>query len=143
VPHPAPTDNLAHRFPVSVKGVVFQGETVILLKNGREEWELPGGKLEPDESPRECVAREVREELGLSVRVGPILDSWVYHICQGVDVLIVTYGCNPEPGGQVRHGPEHKAVGFFSPDEVAGLNMPEGYKRSVRSWLANRAAPGG
>jgi ADP-ribose pyrophosphatase YjhB (NUDIX family) len=46
-------------FPVSVKGVVVRDSRVLLLKNEREEWELPGGKLELGEEPAACVAREI------------------------------------------------------------------------------------
>jgi 8-oxo-dGTP pyrophosphatase MutT (NUDIX family) len=51
-------------FPVSVKGVVFVGDRVALLKNERQEWELPGGRQEAGEAPAACVVREIREELG-------------------------------------------------------------------------------
>lgn len=36
-------------------------------------WEFPGGKLEPDETIRECIARELKEELGINVEVGEFL----------------------------------------------------------------------
>ena len=36
----------APKFPVSVKGVIFLDRRVVLLRNGRGEWELPGGGLE-------------------------------------------------------------------------------------------------
>ncbi len=85
-----PDDNLAYRFPVSVKGVILQQSKVALLRNSREEWELPGGKLELGESPEGCLIREIEEELGLRVRIGPMIDAWIYHISQGVDVLILT-----------------------------------------------------
>ncbi len=60
-------------FPVSVKGVVVRDSRVLLLKNEREEWELPGGKLELGEEPAACVAREITEETGLHVTTGPHL----------------------------------------------------------------------
>ena len=133
-----PQDNRAYRFPVSVKGVVLHAERVVLLKNEREEWELPGGKLEPGESPEGCVIREVHEELGLHVSAGSLLDSWVYHIAAGVDVLIVTYGCYPAPCASVTHSPEHKAVGLFTLQELQALPMPEGYKKSIQAWAAQQ-----
>lgn len=125
------------RFPVSVKGIVYQDDKIVLLKNERDEWELPGGKLELGESPEVCVAREIEEELGLTAQTGPLLDAWVYHIREGVDVLILTYGCYPTPFATVTHSPEHKAVGLFSPEEIPTLRMPEGYKNSIQTWLGH------
>jgi 8-oxo-dGTP pyrophosphatase MutT (NUDIX family) len=132
---PIPSDNQAYRFPVSVKGVIYHNGQVVLLKNERDEWELPGGKLELGETPEVCVIREIEEELGLGATIGPLLDSWVYHIFEGRDVLILTYGCSPTPFSEVTHSPEHKAVGLFRPEEVSALRMPEGYKQSIQRWL--------
>jgi 8-oxo-dGTP pyrophosphatase MutT (NUDIX family) len=123
-------------FPVSVKGVLVRDGRVLLLKNERGEWELPGGKLELGEAPADCVAREITEETGLDVSTGPILDAWQYHIGDGRDVLIITYGCHPRDNRSPRLSSEHKQVGFFSPDEAGSLNMPAGYKDSIRSWFA-------
>lgn len=132
---PIPSDNQAYRFPVSVKGVIYHNGKVILLKNERDEWELPGGKLELGETPEACVIREIEEELGLIATISPLLDSWVYHICEGIDVLILTYGCSPTPFSEVTYSPEHKAVGLFCPEEVPTLRMPEGYKHSIQTWV--------
>jgi 8-oxo-dGTP diphosphatase len=41
-------------------------------------WDLPGGMAEANESPAECIRREVKEELGLELHPGPVLCvDWV------------------------------------------------------------------
>jgi ADP-ribose pyrophosphatase YjhB (NUDIX family) len=82
-------------YPISVKGVVVRAGRVLLLKNEREEWELPGGRLEIGESPEQCVAREITEETAWRVSTGPLLDVWMYDIVQAERlVFIVTHGCH-------------------------------------------------
>lgn len=124
------------RFPVSIKGVLPINGAVVLLKNERDEWELPGGRLEAGEDPMDCVVREIREELGLDVTVAGIIDSWTYEVLPGQEVVIVTYGCQLDGHDEIEISAEHKEVGLFSPDALAGLPMPEGYRRSIRAWFA-------
>lgn len=132
-----------HAYPVSVKGVVARGGQILLLHNERDEWELPGGRLEIGESPERCVVREIAEETGWAVTAGPILGAWLYHITQArKHVFIVTYECRLNPGQETQDpvlSNEHQRVGLFSPEEVAGLVMPQGYKDSIATWLALRA----
>ena len=133
-----PSDARAAQFPVSIKGVVFRDDRAILLRNERDEWELPGGKLELGEAPEECCGREILEELSLTVTVERLLDCWVYDILGKVKVLIVTYGCTLASAAPISISSEHKEVGLFRVRELDALPMPEGYRDSVRRWWNQR-----
>jgi 8-oxo-dGTP pyrophosphatase MutT (NUDIX family) len=131
-----PTDHRAARFPVSVKGVVCIGGRFALLKNEREEWELPGGKLESGEDPALCLAREIREELSIDVAVEQLLDCWLYQVAPAIEVVIVTYATLHAGHAEPRVSHEHKELRLFSAQELQELRMPQGYLRSIRHWQA-------
>lgn len=125
------------KFSVSIKGVVVRDGQVLLLKNERSEWELPGGRIELDETPEQCVAREIAEETRWRVITGPILDTWMYYIDEAEKhVFIVTYGCYLDGDDEPVLSHEHKEIGLFDEHQVPGLTMPDGYKRSIASWYA-------
>ena len=73
---------MAREYPsapvAAVGGVVLEANCVLLVKRGapprQGEWSLPGGQLELGESLVEGVRREVREETGLDVEVGPVVE---------------------------------------------------------------------
>ena len=81
-------------FPVSIKGVLVEAGRVVLLENERDEWELPGGRLEPGEAPMTCLVREFAEELGAVVVVASIIDCWVYEVLPQREVVIITSVCS-------------------------------------------------
>lgn len=81
-------------FKVSIKGVLVGPDgRVVLLENERNEWELPGGQIEPGESPPQCLAREFQEELCLQVEVEQPLDTYLFEVTPGRHVFIATYKC--------------------------------------------------
>jgi 8-oxo-dGTP pyrophosphatase MutT (NUDIX family) len=95
-------------FPVSIKGVLVEAGRVVLLENERDEWELPGGRLEPGEAPETCLAREFAEELGAVVEVTRIIDCWLYEVLPQREVVIITYGVKRSDEGELRVSHEHR-----------------------------------
>ncbi len=129
----------ALRYPVSIKGVMAIDGRIPLLFNERQEWELPGGRLEPGEQPERALVREIAEEMGLDVACGPILDCWLYDVLdQGRSrgqVLIVTYACRLLRPGVPAVSSEHKELRLFAPQFIDRLPMPAGYLASIRRFL--------
>ncbi len=55
-------------------------------------WEFPGGKVEDGEAPEAALVRELREELGIEVRVDSVMDV-VFHAYPEKSVLLIFYRC--------------------------------------------------
>lgn len=128
--------------PISIKGIVFDNGKVWLRKNERNEWELPGGKLDPGEQPEQTAVRETQEELGFATEVIGIVQSYLYTIKASSDesrgVLVVSYLCKllEKNGGFEIEGEAGKAqFQDFAVDEISKLKMPDFYKVGIqKAW---------
>ncbi len=132
---PMPNDYFADKYPISVKGVIKINDKIVLLKNEREEWELPGGKMDKGEDAIECLIREVKEELNINICKVKIIDTWLYNINNRINVFILTYLCIIKDDldlNDIKISDEHQEIGFFDIDEIESLKMPDGYKSSIR-----------
>ncbi len=104
------------------------------MLNERDEWELPGGRIELGETAPQCLAREIAEELAVEVSVGAPLDSYLFEVIPGKHVFISTYRCQLLGGFVPTISHEHKEIGLFAPDQLP-VNLPAGYRQSIINAL--------
>lgn len=83
-------------------------------------WEFPGGKLEPGETPQACLARELREELGIDVAVGALFGESVHVDEQGAFRLIA-YRVRWLSGTLTLR--VHAQIAWVTPDEARLLDL--------------------
>lgn len=126
-----------------VTAAVIERNGLVLIarrKKGKklgEKWEFPGGKLEPGESPRDCLRRELTEELGIDADVGDFLCSVVYRNPEFSFELLVfrVPAFRGEP--QLR---EHDEVRWVRREEVADYDLADSDRVAVErmGWSAGR-----
>lgn len=83
------------------------------------QWEFPGGKIEPGETAEACIVREIKEELGLDIRVQSSLTP-VEHHYPSKSIRLIPFVCEVVGGELVVL--EHARVAFFKKEELMGLN---------------------
>lgn len=114
-----------------MKAVVLHGARVLLLRNHRDEWELPGGRPEPGEDLEHALRRELAEETGLRCTVGAELHRWAFEPVPGRAVDVVAYAATIADA-EVVISPEHLEHRWVDVDALDGLALPDGYREAVR-----------
>lgn len=132
---PAPQDTIDVT-PLTVKGVcVDDGERVLLCRNHRGEWELPGGRPARGEPFPACLRREVQEETGLTAHVLGLAAAYPYEVLPGRWVNVVVYGCELADAPAPRASDEHREVALFRHSDLAGVPLADGYRCAIEAWM--------
>ena len=86
-------------FPLLVTAAIIAHNGKLLVTRRKPDvpypllWEFPGGKVEPDEDPSDCIVREIREELAIEIEVAGIYDVLYYRYPERT-VLVLAYRCH-------------------------------------------------
>jgi len=104
----------------------------------KPDWEIPGGTVETDESPRAGCAREVREELGLDLAVGRLLVlEWQPSATDRTESLLFVYdgGVLPRDAEVTLPADELASYRFVEPGDIDSL-VSRRLARRVRAAIA-------
>ena len=128
--------------------VVFEdGSRRKILMTRRQDngqWCLPGGRMEPGESAAEAVEREVFEETGLRVRATRLIGiytsaDWIIEYKDGNRHQLVAMSFEAEiVEGKLGLSDETTEAGFFTPEEIAKLDVVAHHPQRIADALACR-----
>lgn len=116
---------------IVVAGALISGPSLLVAQRARPPelaglWELPGGKVAAGETDQAALARELHEELGMEVTVGPRLGTDVaLNPTTTLRAYLVT-----QTGGTL-HPNDHRALRWITADELDAL----AWVPADRAWV--------
>ncbi len=126
---------MKHKITVGVFGIITNEKDEILLchRNDYDLWNLPGGGLEEDETPWECIVRETKEETGLNVKISHLMG--IYSKPRKNEIVFM-FVCNVF-GGKFQLNKEVKDLKYFAHKDIPRNTVPKQVER-LHHYLKNK-----
>ncbi|GAA2803799.1 NUDIX domain-containing protein [Nonomuraea dietziae] len=130
--------NLGHVHVNCVGAIILDGAgRLLLIRRGHPPgeglWSIPGGRVEAGESDAVALRREVMEETGLVVTVGPLVGAVERPGPAGAVYVIRDYLATVD-AGTLTPGDDAAAARWCAPAELALLRLTDGLLDALTSW---------
>lgn len=107
--------------------LIVNGEKILVAQNNKSsdhpfQWEFPGGKIKPGETERDCILREIMEELNLKIEVMEALIPVEYDY-QIKSIRLIPFVCRLV-SGEIELN-DHNAIKWLAETELDNLNFAE------------------
>jgi mutator protein MutT len=129
---------------IGVGGVVFLDGRVVLVRRRHAplagHWSVPGGAIEAGETLREGLRRELREEIGIETRVGPLVELFD-HITRDdggrvrYHYVLADYLCH-HVSGELRPGSDAETVALADPSDLVRYSLTDKTRAVIARGLA-------
>jgi 8-oxo-dGTP diphosphatase len=111
--------------PVSVTcAIIYHKDKILAVKRPKHKhqggkWEFPGGKIEPDETPADCIVREIMEELSVEIEITRQLTE-IRHCYPDKEIVLIPFLCEIKSGEIILK--EHEDAVWIKKDEITNLD---------------------
>ena len=117
---------------IAASAAVFRAGRVLIARRAKPpyRWSLPGGALEPGETPAQAAAREVREETGIEAEIVAAAGEHEVKLRDGTGAVTAHYVIHAFAArwraGEARPGPEASAVAWIEPAALGSYETTAG-----------------
>lgn len=129
--------------PICAAGALFfddAGRLLLVEPTYKPDWEIPGGVIEPGETPAEACRREVEEELGLVIEPGRLLVvDWAPRGDEDRILFVFDGGSLTAPAGIRLQATELKSYEFVPPQQAADRLIPRLARRVAQALEARES----
>jgi ADP-ribose pyrophosphatase YjhB (NUDIX family) len=131
---------------VDVRAAAFRDDKILMVRETSDgRWTLPGGWADVNQSARECVEREVREESGYIVRAVKLAGVYDYrrqgHVPSHPYSIYKLFFVCELTGGSAQRSIETSEVGFFALEALPELSRGRSNAAQITRMFAHRADP--
>ncbi len=116
---------------IGVKAIIEKDNKILLLKRSEKyehltnAWDIPGGRINFGEEPKEGLKREIKEETGLKLKeIKKILDASTVFKNEEKHIVRITYLCTVEEGNPILSN-EHTHIEWIPKEELKRLEFKD------------------